>query len=90
MGAFTEGDIVTLAFTQGEYLLAKIVYVEDLTLHELMHLMVYDTLVKEGPPGYDDQGELQERTHVIPDLAGLRVVVDHIALTSRPLKTVIR
>lgn len=83
MGTFTEGDIVTLAFTEGDYLLAKIVYVEELTLNELIHLMVYDTVVEGGPAGYDDQGEYQERTHPeIPDVAGLPVVIDHIALTS--------
>lgn len=83
MGTFTEGDIVTLAFTEGDYLLAKIVYIEELTLNELIHLMVYDTVVEGGPAGYDDHGEYQERTHPdVPDVAGLPVVIDHIALTS--------
>lgn len=82
MATFQEGDIVTLAFVNGKYLLAKIVYIEDLTLHDLIHVMIYDVLIDEGPAGYGPQGEYQERTHVIPAVSGLKVAVDHLALTS--------
>ena len=79
---YNEGDIVTLAFDEERYLLAKIVRIEKLTLHDLTHLMIYDTFLTGGPGGYDAEGEFRSRTHTLPDISSLPVVVDHIALTT--------
>ncbi|MCB0711252.1 MAG: hypothetical protein KDD67_02860 [Ignavibacteriae bacterium] len=79
---YNEGDLVTLAFDGENYLLAKIILIEKLTLHDLTHLMIYDTLVEAGPEGYDQQGEYCSRTHELPDVSKLAIAVDHFALTS--------
>lgn len=82
MATFTEGDLVTLAWKEDTYLLAKIVYIENLTLHDLIHVLVYDTLLEGGPAGYDVAGEYVERTHPsLPDPSTLPVVIDHFAMT---------
>lgn len=82
MSTWNEGDIVTLEFDGESYLLAKVIYVEKLTLHDVLHLMVYDILLEAGPEGYDRQGEYVPRTHDLPDLSQLNVVIDHFAMTS--------
>ena len=79
---YNEGDIITLAFDEERYLLAKVIKIEKLTLHDLTHLLIYDTTVTAGPGGYDVQGEYQERSHELPDVSALSVAVDHIALTA--------
>ena len=79
---YNQGDIVTLAFSEERYLLAKIVRIEKLTLHDLTHLVIYDIFVEGGPGGYDAQGEYRNRTHVLPDLSSVPIIVDHIAVTA--------
>lgn len=82
MSTYHEGDIITLAFDDQAYMLAKVVYVEKLTLHDVLHLLIYDTLLEAGPPGYNQQGEAVPRTHTLPNLADLKVTIDHFAITS--------
>ena len=82
MSTWNEGDIVTLAYDSDTYMLAKIIHVEQLTIHDVLHLLIYDTLLEAGPAGYDLQGEYVERTHTVPDLSTLDVAIDHFAITS--------
>ena len=83
---FNEGDIITLAYDGENYLVAKIILIEKLTLHDLTHLMIYDTFVQAGPEGYDNQGDYCKRTHELVDISNLGVAIDHIALTASALE----
>lgn len=82
MEQYLEGTLVTLRFTDDKYLLGKIVQIEPLTLHDILHLVIYDVLLDGGPAGYDEQGEYRERTHTLPDLTSQPLAIDVIALTS--------
>ncbi len=83
MDMFKEGDVVSLRYDGQECVVVKIVEIEPLTLHDTLHLVLYDRLLEAGPRGYDHSGELRERTHEVPDdLTESPHFIDAIAMTS--------
>lgn len=83
MHVFNEGDVVSLRYDGPVCVVAKIVEIEPLTLHDIIHLVLFDRLLEAGPRGYDQSGELRERTHVVPEnLTESPHVIDAIAMTS--------
>ena len=83
MEYFQEGDIVTLRVDAQSYFAVKIVEIEPLTLHDLVHLKVYDVKLEGLPGGYDATGEYQNRLHELPaDLSSSSLAIDTLALTS--------
>ncbi len=79
------GDVLTFRFDDERFLVGKIVRIEPLTLHDIVHIRLYDCLVEAGPGGYDGAGVYRERTHVVPDLSETSVVIDPLAVTSTGL-----
>ncbi len=83
MENYQEGDVVTLRIDSENFVAAKIVEVEPLTLHDLVHLKIYDKILDGLPGGYNAAGEYVERLHDIPaDLGSSALAIDTLAMTS--------
>lgn len=83
MEEFKNGDIITLRFDEERYIPGKILQVEPLTLHDIVHVRLYDMLVAGGPGGYDNVGEYRDRVHNLPEnITSHTPLFDSIALTS--------
>ena len=63
MERFREGDVVSLIYEDSTCVVVKIVEIEPLTLHDTVHVVLYDGIIEAGPPGFDASGEHRERTH---------------------------
>ena len=46
MDMFKEGDVVSLRYDGQECVVVKIVEIEPLTLHDTLHLVLYDRLLE--------------------------------------------
>lgn len=83
MEEFKNGDIITLRFDEERFIPGKILQVEPLTLHDIVHIRLYDMLVAGGPGGYDNVGEYRDRVHNLPEnITSHTPLFDSIALTS--------
>lgn len=83
MEEYRNGDIITLRFDDDRYIPGKILQIEPLTLHDIIHVRLYDMLVAGGPGGYDNQGEYRDRVHNLPEhITSHTPLFDSIALTS--------
>ena len=83
MEEFKNGDIITLRFDEERYIPGKILQIEPLTLHDIVHIRLYDMLVAGGPGGYDNVGEYRDRVHNLPEnITSHTPLFDSIALTS--------
>ena len=81
MDSFKAGDLVTFRLHGESYGLARIVYVEDLSLHSLYHLEILDAVLTAQDEGVDSYGVPYGRSHVLDGAESSPVVIDHIALT---------
>jgi hypothetical protein len=92
MADFNAGDIITFHLRDNLYGVAKILHVENLALHDNIHLAIYDRIV-EGKEGTADiYGDIRERDHDFDGELGGPPLISHLALTaeafadSSPLK----
>ena len=78
MDSFKAGDLVTFRLHGESYGLARIVYVEDLSLHSLYHLEILDAVLTAQDEGVDSYGVPYGRSHVLDGAESSPVVIDHM------------
>jgi hypothetical protein len=81
MDTFKAGDLITFRLHGESYGLARVVYVEELSLHLLYHLEILDAILTAEDQGADSYGVPYERSHVLDGAEDSPVVIDHLALT---------
>jgi hypothetical protein len=81
MDTFKAGDLITFRLHGESYGLARLVYVEELSLHVLYHLEILDAILTAEDEGADSYGVPYERSHVLDGAEDSPVVIDHVALT---------
>jgi hypothetical protein len=83
MAEFNQGDVITFHLRGEKFGVATVAVVEDLALHDNVHLVIHDAVI-EGTPG-DDTFFEEDRHHASEDIDTSVTVVDHIGLTSSAL-----
>lgn len=83
MDGYREGEIITLRFDDDKFIPGKILQIEPLTLHDIVHVRLYDILVEGGPGGYDPAGDYRARSHNLSENITARdPLFDSLAMTS--------
>lgn len=82
MAEFKQGDVISFRLRGDSYGVATIAYVENLSLHDNVHLVIHDAVIgAEEVPEEQMIFSDEERRHAPEDIDTSAIVVDHLGIT---------